>query len=52
MLFLFLRYLNLCPDIFYHVGKWLDEKTKFNFIIYYVINWKANNYKTHITPYL
>ena len=39
--FLGLRYLNFCPDFFGHEGKQLD-----------VLNWEANNYKTHIAQYL
>ena len=31
---------------FRHVGKWLDKKEKFNFRIYYVINWETNNHNT------
>ena len=33
---LFLRYLNLCPDLFGHMGKSLDEKVKVNFKLYKV----------------
>ena len=43
-----LRYLNFCPDLFGHVGKQLDNKAKFDFNMYDVINWKINNYNTHI----
>ena len=34
-----LRYLNVFPDFFGHVEKWLDKKAKVNFKIYDVINW-------------
>ena len=33
-----LRYLNLCPGIFGHVGKRLDKKAKVNFKIFDVTN--------------
>ena len=29
--FLVVRYSNFCPDVFGHVGKWIDKKTKVNF---------------------
>ena len=50
--FLFLRYLNFCPDIFGHVRKRLDKKAKVNFKIYGVINWETNNCNSHVAQYL
>ena len=48
-LFLFLRYLNFCPDFLCHVGrKRLDKKAEVNFRIYDIINWEAVNYNTDI----
>ena len=49
---LFLRYLNLRPDFFSHVGKWLDKKTKVHLNIYDVTDWETNNYITQISQYL
>ena len=48
---MFLRNLNFCPDFFGYVGKRLDKRAKVN-KNYYVINWKTNNYNTHIAQYL
>ena len=31
---MFIRYLNLCPAFFGHMGKVLDKKAKINFKIY------------------
>ena len=45
-LYLFLRYLEFCPDFSRHIGKQLDKK------IYDIANWKTNNYNTHIARYL
>ena len=42
---LFLRYLNVYPDVFGQVGKRLDKKAKVNFNI---AKYKACNYNTHI----
>ena len=49
---MFLRNLNFCPDFFGYVGKRLDKRAKVNNKNYYVINWKTNNYNTHIAQYL
>ena len=51
-LFLFLIYLNFCPDFFGHVEKWLDQKAKANLKIYGVIKWEANTYNTYTAQYL
>ena len=40
-------YLSFCPKAFGNVRKQLDQKTKVNFRIYDVINWKQN-YKRRI----
>ena len=47
--FLFLRYINFCPDFFGHVGKRLDKEAEINFKIYDVINWKKK-IAMHILP--
>ena len=47
-----LRYLYFCPDLFGHVGKWLDQKAKIKFKIHDVTGWETNNYNTHIAQYL
>ena len=49
--FLFLSYLNFCPDFFGYVVKRLDKKAKVAFKNY-GINWQTNNYNTHIAQYL
>ena len=49
--FLFLRYLNFCPDFFRSCTK-TDKKTSFNFKIYDVVNWEKNNDNIHIDEYL
>ena len=46
-LFLFLRYLNFCPDYLGHAGKQLDKKAKIDFKINF-INWETNSYSTHM----
>ena len=51
-LFSYLKYLNLCPEFFVHVGKTLDKKANVNFKVYEVINWETNNCNTHIAQYL
>ena len=45
-LFLFLSYLNFCPDFFGHVGKWLDKKAKVNLKTHNAINWETNKCNT------
>ena len=49
--FLFLSYLNFCPDFFGDVVKRLDKKAKIAFKNY-GINWETNNYNIHIAQYL
>ena len=39
-------------NFFDHVGKWFDKKTKVNFKICAVANWKKDSCNTHITQYL
>ena len=51
-LFSFLRYLNICPYFFDHVGKRLDKKAKVNSKIYDVTDWTTNNSNTHTAQYL
>ena len=34
------------------VGKYLEEKARFNFNIYGVTSWETNNYNTHVAVYL
>ena len=51
-LFLFLRYLNFCPDFFGHVGNGLGRGAKVNFKNYYVINWKTDTSNIHTAQYL
>ena len=51
-LFLFLRYLDFCPDFFGHVGKRFHKKAKVNLKIYDVYNLETSKYYTHITQYL
>ena len=46
----FLRYLNVRPDLFDHVGKRLDKRAKVK--TYDVIYQKTNNYNTGIFQYL
>ena len=50
--FSFLRYLNICPYFFDHVGKRLDKKAKVNSKIYDVTDWTTNNSNTHTAQYL
>ena len=45
---MFLRFLNLCNDIFDHVEQRLDKKATVNFKIYDVTDWETNNSNTHI----
>ena len=45
---LFLRNLDLYPDIFDHVGKQFLEKVNLNFKISDVTEWASNNYNTRI----
>ena len=47
--FLFLRYLTLCPELFHHGGKRLDQNAKVNFKIFHTVDWNKNNYHTHIS---
>ena len=47
MLFLFLKHLHFCPNVFRHVGKGLEKKTKVNFKIYDVTECTTNNYNPH-----
>ena len=35
--------------LFVYVEKWFDKKTKVNFKIFDVIDWRANKHDTHIT---
>ena len=51
-LFLFLRYLNFCPDFFVHLRKRLGKKAGVNFKILDETNWKANDYNIHTAQYL
>ena len=51
-LFVLLRCLNFCPDFFGLVQKQPDKKTKINFKICDIKNWKTNNYNIHFTQYL
>ena len=51
-LFLFLRYLNFCPDFCDNVEKQLDKKVNINYKLCDVTTWETNNYTTHISPYL
>ena len=46
--FLFLRYLNICPKVFWFCKKKFDKERKVNFEIYDDVNWEINNYKTQI----
>lgn len=46
--FLFLRYLNICPKVFWFCKKKFDKERKVNFKIYDDVNWEINNYKTQI----
>ena len=48
MLFLFLRYINVCNDFFGYVEKQLDKKAKVISKIY-VTTWKTNNHNTRIS---
>ena len=41
--FLFLRYLNFCPDFFSYAGERLDKKVQINFKFYGVIYWETSN---------
>ena len=47
VLFVLLRYLNLCPDYFSHVRKQFDMKAKVNFKINDFTVWTTNNCNTH-----
>ena len=47
-LFLFLRYLNICPKVFWFCKKKFDKERKVNFKIYDDVNREINNYKTQI----
>ena len=47
-LFFVLRYSNVCPDFFGHVGKRLNKKDIVNFKIHDAINWETNNYSSLI----
>ena len=47
-----LKYLNIFPDFFSHIGKPLDKKAKVDIKFYDVIKWEINNYNTHIAQYL
>ena len=47
-----LKTLKVFPDFFIHVGKWPDKKAKVSLKVYDIINWKINNYNTHIDQYL
>ena len=47
-IFLFLRYLNFCPDFVDHVGKRLDKKAQVDFKIYDVTKWDTNNCNKNI----
>ena len=51
-MFMFLKYLHICPDIFGYVGKWFDKKATVNSKIYGVTDWTTNNYNPHIVQYL
>ena len=51
-LFVLLRYLNVCLDIFEDLGKQLDKKVTDNFKIYDVTDWETNNCKAGIAQYL
>ena len=48
----FLRYLHLCLDFYIKHVKRLDRETMFNFKTYYVTDWTAIHYNTHIAQYL
>ena len=50
--FFFWRYLNFYSDIFGHVGKRPDKKTKLNLEICNVITWITRNYNARIARYL
>ena len=43
-----LKILNLHPDFFDHVEKWLDEKAKLNSKTYDVKDSMTNSYHTHV----
>ena len=47
-----MRYLNVCPDFFDHVGKRLNKKAKVSFKINNIRDWITSNYNTHIGQYL
>ena len=51
-LFLFLRYLNFCFELFILVGKDHGKKTKVNFELHGVTDWETTSYNTHIAQYL
>ena len=43
---------NFCADIFGHLGKRINRKTKVNFKIDEVTNWETNNYNIDFAQYL
>ena len=47
-LFLFVRYLIFCPDIFGHVGTRIDKEIKVNLKIYDVTTWLKNKFNIDI----
>ena len=51
-LFLFLRFLNFCPDFIDYIEERLQKKAKLDMKVYDIVNWEANNYNTHIAHYL
>ena len=53
IIFLFhLKSSALCPDLFSHVLKHLDKKTKVNLQIYDIAIWETSNCNTCIAQYL
>ena len=48
-LFLFLGYLNFCPDSFVHVGKRFDNKASVSFKIYNFTYWDGSVIQAVIT---
>ena len=47
-----LKIFKFLPKFLGHVGKQFAEKAKVNFKVYDAINWKTNNWNTHIAQYL
>ena len=50
-LFLFLTYLNTCPNFWGQLAKGLHKKAYLKFKLYSVIDWETNNYNTPIVQY-